>query len=478
MSDRHVRRTGDHYSIGLANLLPRGLAWPRRNDSVLQKVVKGLANFWGYVDGRAADLLERESDPRQTIELLSDWERNWGLPDPCYTAPQSVDERQRALVQRMTLLGAQSRKFYIDVAAFLGYTISITEYRPFFIAMDRCGDSRVYGVNATPYYLDNDTKILAHFDGPDLSTSFVDETGKTFTAVGTAHIDWSQKRYGSSAMVGDGAGGGFTTPDHADFNLGSGNFTIEAWFRIDATDAGGSQRLMAGQINSTSTAASTSFYIERMSTNKMRALFGIGAGNVSVQSLANYTGSTNPGWHHFAVVRSGTSLMMFIDGVLQNTSAMVGTVNNSTNLLAIGRGGEIATASWKGWIDEFRLSLIARYTAAGFEENLTSPIMRNEWGQPIMNARGDAPVAVGALSEWPHYGLGPLANRYYWTVHVATAKLVWFRCASGQCGVDPHLRIGIADDLECLLNRWKPAHTQIVFDYSGLTAGGPMAGTP
>ena len=101
------------------------------------KVVKGLAQFWGdVVDARAADLLERESDPRSTIELLPDWERNWGLPDPCYTSPQSIDERQRALVMRMTMLGAQSRQFFIDVAAMLGYTITITEYRPFFVAMD------------------------------------------------------------------------------------------------------------------------------------------------------------------------------------------------------------------------------------------------------------------------------------------------------------------------------------------------------
>jgi uncharacterized protein YmfQ (DUF2313 family) len=256
MLDRHVRRSGDDYASGMRDLLPKGLAWPRDPSTVLQKVVKGLAQIWGYVDSRAADLLERESDPRTTIELLPDWERNWGLPDPCYEAPQSIDERQLALVMRMTIQGAQSREFYISVAAQIGYHITITEYRPFFVAMDGCGDCRVYGV---------------------------------------------------------------APPDP----------------------------------------------------------------------------------------------------------------------------------------------------------------MRNQWGQPIMNARGDAPVANGDLSEWPNYGLGPLENRYYWTVHVDQAKLTWFRCASGQCGVDPHLRIGTADDLECLLNRWKPAHTKIIFDYSGLSnPGDPMAGTP
>jgi uncharacterized protein YmfQ (DUF2313 family) len=56
--------------------------------------------------------------------------------------------------------------------------------------------------------------------------------------------------------------------------------------------------------------------------------------------------------------------------------------------------------------------------------------------------------------------------------------LVWFRASTGQAGVDHHLEIGRYDDLECLLNRWKPAHTQIVFDYSNLKQDDPMAGTP
>jgi uncharacterized protein YmfQ (DUF2313 family) len=255
--DRHVTRDGNDYAEAMQALLPLGQAWPRGNDSVLMKVVRGLTRIWGDFEIRASKLLEMESDPRSTIELLPDWERNWGLPDPCYAEPQSVAERHLALVMRMTMEGAQSREFFIEVAAQIGYTITISEYRPFFIAMDGCGDCRVYG--------------------------------------------------------------------------------------------------------------------------------------------------------------SGVS---------------------------------------------------------------TDAPMRNQWGQLIMDANGDSPVQEGELSAWPNYGMGPLENRYYWTVHVHLAKLTWFRASSGQTGVDPHLRIGLADDLECLLNRWKPAHTQIVFDYSDLETGGDMAGTP
>jgi uncharacterized protein YmfQ (DUF2313 family) len=250
--DKHVTRTGDDYAEVLSELLPIGQAWPRDEGEALMQVVRGLCQIWGDFEVRASTLLETESDPRITNEMLPDWERNWGLPDPCYQEPTTVPERQRALVQRMTIEGAQSREFFIGVAAYIGYAITISEFRPFMVAFDRCGDNRVYG------------------DG---------------------------------------------TP------------------------------------------------------------------------------------------------------------------------------------------------------------------MVNEWHQPVLNPIG-VPVANGELSAWPNYGLGPLENRYYWTVHVANARLTWFRCGGGQCGIDPHLLIGMATDLECLLQKWKPAHTQIIFDYSGLTVGGPMAGTP
>jgi len=117
MSDKHVRRSGDDYREAFFSLLPDGQAWSSKQiiGSVLYQIADGLCQYWGFVDSRAADLLETESDPGTTMELLPDWERNWGLPDPCYTAPQTVAERRRALVQRMTLLGSQSRQFDHDL---------------------------------------------------------------------------------------------------------------------------------------------------------------------------------------------------------------------------------------------------------------------------------------------------------------------------------------------------------------------------
>jgi len=149
-SDRHVRRGQEEYWFAMTALLPQGIAWPRWRDSVLQKVVYGLAGIMGWADGRAADLLERESDPRSTVEMLDSWERAWGLPDPCWYPHQwSIGERQMLLVQRITILGAQSREFFINAAAQIGYTISIREYRPFMAGLDRVGDNRVINADGS-----------------------------------------------------------------------------------------------------------------------------------------------------------------------------------------------------------------------------------------------------------------------------------------------------------------------------------------
>jgi uncharacterized protein YmfQ (DUF2313 family) len=143
MADRHVRRSGDDYAYALLNLLPHGQAWPRDVDSTLVQALTGVADYWGFVDGRAADLLEIESDPRATIELLPDWERNWGLPDPCITdPPNSLEERRLRLIIKMTLLGGQSRAFFIHIAQMLGYEIVIQEYAPYMTGVSRCGDTR------------------------------------------------------------------------------------------------------------------------------------------------------------------------------------------------------------------------------------------------------------------------------------------------------------------------------------------------
>jgi uncharacterized protein YmfQ (DUF2313 family) len=151
VQDIHVRRDGDDYASAFLTLLPQGQAWRHPIGSVFYNVCVGLSEYWGFVDGRAADLLEIESDPRTTLELLPDWERAWGLPDPCFPDTTSIEARRKMLVLKMTMLGGQSRAWFEWVANWLGYSITIGEYAPFMVGISQVGDTRSLDSNGNPY---------------------------------------------------------------------------------------------------------------------------------------------------------------------------------------------------------------------------------------------------------------------------------------------------------------------------------------
>lgn len=131
-----------HYLTQLQALLPPGRAFTREPDAVLTAVLAALAEEFGRLDARVVQLLE-ELDPRTTTELLADWERVAGLPNPCIVDTQATAERRDALLARLTNRGGQSRQYFIDVMAALGYVITITETRPTIAGVMQAGDELV-----------------------------------------------------------------------------------------------------------------------------------------------------------------------------------------------------------------------------------------------------------------------------------------------------------------------------------------------
>jgi uncharacterized protein YmfQ (DUF2313 family) len=132
--------TPAQYARQLKALLPRGIAWNLERDSYLSRVMLALAEELARVHTRTVDLV-RELDPRTTLELLADWERMLGLPDVCAPAEQTVQERRDAAVAKYTRLGGQSPQFFIDLAAAIGYEVTITEFYPFRADESHAGDA-------------------------------------------------------------------------------------------------------------------------------------------------------------------------------------------------------------------------------------------------------------------------------------------------------------------------------------------------
>jgi uncharacterized protein YmfQ (DUF2313 family) len=91
------------------------------------------------VQERAVDLLN-EGRPDIADELLADWERVWGLTPE---AEDSLAWRQLKLLAKIRLGGGLNKEYFSNLAAALGYTVTILEDIPFMAGWGRSGD-RVY----------------------------------------------------------------------------------------------------------------------------------------------------------------------------------------------------------------------------------------------------------------------------------------------------------------------------------------------
>lgn len=125
-----ITATADDYSHVLHDLRPVGPA-VAGTDPVLQ----GLAAEYARAHNRLGDLL-RESDPRTVYELLTEWERAFGLPDGCVDISDNLEARINALVARVRGAGSATPQYFIDLAATVGYEITITELTPHTVGSD------------------------------------------------------------------------------------------------------------------------------------------------------------------------------------------------------------------------------------------------------------------------------------------------------------------------------------------------------
>ncbi len=116
------------YARMLKALLPRGVLWRLESDSVISRVLLAIADELARIDTRTDDFL-REIHPPTTSELLADFERTYGLPDPCLGESPSTAQRVASLLAKIASTGGQTPAYYIAIAEALGFSIRITEFR-------------------------------------------------------------------------------------------------------------------------------------------------------------------------------------------------------------------------------------------------------------------------------------------------------------------------------------------------------------
>lgn len=206
-------------------------------------------------------------------------------------------------------------------------------------------------------------QLLIHFDGADGATAYTAESGQTVTFGGTAQLDTAQTKFGASSLLLDGNSDYVTVPDNANWNFGSGDFTVDCWVRFNSI--AGTQTICGQGIDGNSywklTWNATKWQLYVYSGGVLQVGLDIADAGVAINT-----------WFHIALVRSGGTITLYRDGTALTTGSY-SSWPEYTSPFCIGAemyAGPGGRADWfNGWIDEFSV----RKGEAVWTANFTPP---------------------------------------------------------------------------------------------------------
>jgi hypothetical protein len=222
-----------------------------------------------------------------------------------------------------------------------------------------------YTVPTTPLTAVTNTRLLTCQSNRFIDTS---ASPKTITVNGNTSVQrfnpfGASTAYSTSVIGGsgyfDGTGDYLQIADSSAFTFGSGDFTVEFWIYSSNT----SLTLIIGQNNGNP--SPSSFDVRYNGTTITGNIFSSGTTYAVAESMSKNA------WHHVALVRNGTSLRIYVDGVSTSSTAVsTVSVNDSSNVLRIGASSETTPDYYfNGYMTDAR---IVKGTAV-YTANFTPP---------------------------------------------------------------------------------------------------------
>ena len=217
-----------------------------------------------------------------------------------------------------------------------------------YISSARISDTvrTVTSIPTSPFSNDGNTTFLANFTNagiPDYSMMNNLET------VGNAQVSTTQSNFGTGSMYFDGTGDWLFTPSKAAITALVGNFTVEMWIY---RESGNNYFFSVGD---TQTSSGIEVYIG--SSGTALNVYANGSTRITTSPFAATT------WTHVALVRSGTTVTLYVSGSSVGTWTSSATFSGAIYVGAEFNSGSV-TGSMNGYIDDFRItSGYARYTS-------------------------------------------------------------------------------------------------------------------
>lgn len=260
------------------------------------------------------------------------------------------------------------------------------------------------------------TSFLTDFSGGHGQTTASEATGKALTFSGTAALSTTSPKFGVSSLSIGASNGYVSTPASADFNFGTGDWTVECWVKFNATTGA---MALVGQ---TSASNNDSWLIYKDSFHNLALAQSDGS-----PGTLNWTWSPSSGiWYHVAVCKAAGTIRAFINGTQATLTAGSASDANSwgtsTDTLYLGR--EVARnndSQLDGFLDDVRIAKGAALYTANFTPTELPPLdtctmrLTIDGNSPETIAFNDLDLAHATygvrpvLGGWPHVHSGESA---------------------------------------------------------------------
>ncbi len=216
------------------------------------------------------------------------------------------------------------------------------------------------GDPADPYF--SSVSSLSHYEDAGSPQGVTDVKGKVWTLAGNAKCSVLQAKWGTSSLALDGTGDYISTPDHADFEMGSGDFTLECWVRFAALPSPGT---IASFFTKFSSLDHSFFLGLQNNAGTYNLLFAGSDDNDGVNEVL-LTGAWTPSlstWYHVAHSKTGGNSQIYADGARKAIGTDGITYYNNANPVIIGASNGGANNLFSGHIDDSRITKgVGRYT--------------------------------------------------------------------------------------------------------------------
>jgi hypothetical protein len=204
---------------------------------------------------------------------------------------------------------------------------------------------------------------------------------------------YNNRRWGSGGLMFDGVDDYVTTSDSSIGDFGTGDFTVETWFRMDSSTNMTYPMILSKHLLSEPRLGYDLTIVNTNDQYKGMVVFELFDGTTTKSVTSKQLIMENK-WYHVVATRTGNTLNMYLDGVLDNsvTHESIGDLSN-TGVLEIGKLGG-GSNNFKGTLDSVRI-----YNRALTSSEVLSNYNSNAVKYTIRGGNSNNPND-GTWSEW------------------------------------------------------------------------------